>query len=146
MEKRINIQELEPKAYKAMFGLEKFLNSSDIPLKMRNLIKIRASQINGCAYCMELHSMEAMEQGESKNRIFTLSAWKESSLFNSAERVALQMTEEITLLAKKGLKDKTYQAAKEEFSDHQIAQLIMEIGVINIWNRIAVSTNMGLKS
>ena len=129
-----------------MFGLEKFLNSSDIPLKMRNLIKIRASQINGCAYCMELHSMEAMEQGESKNRIFTLNAWKESSLFNSAERVALQMTEEITLLAKKGLKDKTYQAAKEEFSDHQIAQLIMEIGVINIWNRIAVSTNMGLKS
>lgn len=146
MEKRINIHELEPEAYKAMIGLEKYLNSSKIPLQLRNLIKIRASQINGCAYCIEMHAEEALKLGESKNRIFTLSAWKESSLYSPSERVALQMTEEITLLAKQGLTEKTYQEAKAEFADREIAQLIVEIGVINIWNRIAVSTNMGFKS
>lgn len=146
MEKRINIHDLEPEAYKAMFGLEKFLNTTQIPLKLRSLIKIRASQINGCAYCIELHAKEALKLGESQHRIFTLSAWKESSLFSPSERVVLKMTEEITLIGKEGLTDNTYQKAKAEFSDREIAQLIMEIGVINMWNRLAVSTNMGFQS
>ncbi|WP_297337547.1 carboxymuconolactone decarboxylase family protein [Algoriphagus sp.] len=143
MDKRINIQGLEPDAYQAMIGLEKLLKASPIPLKLKSLIKIRASQINGCAYCIKMHTSEALKQGESQLRIFTLSAWRESSLYSPLERVVLQMTEEITLIAKQGLTEKTYQEAKEAFSDREIAQLILEIAVINSWNRIAVSTNMG---
>lgn len=142
MEKRIDIQELEPKAYTAMFALEKYLKSTDIDAQIRELIKIRASQINGCAYCIEMHTEEAIGRGENQKRIFALSAWRESPLFNSREKAALQMTEEISLISKKGLTSKTYDTAKEHFSDNEIAQIIMQIGTINIWNRIAVATHM----
>lgn len=142
MKKRIRINELEPESYQAMFRLEKYLNATSLDKRFKELIKIRASQINGCAYCIELHTMDALENGESNKRIFALSAWWESPLFNDKEKTVLKMTEEITRISDKGMTETTYQRAKENFSDNEIAQIIMQISVINTWNRIAVATHM----
>ena len=142
MSERINIQKLEPKAYEAMFGLEKYLSTSKLSKTLLELIKIRASQINGCAYCIDMHTQEAMKHGENARRIFAVSAWWESPLFDEKEQVVLKMTEEVTLISEKGLTTETYDLAKTIFDDNEIAQIIMQIGVINTWNRIAVSTRM----
>ncbi len=142
MKTRIRIKELEPESYNAMFGLEKYLNSTSLDKNLKELIKIRASQINGCAYCIELHTKDALENGESNKRIFALSAWWESPLFSDKEKNVLQMTEEITRISEKGMTETTYQKAKENFSNNEIAQIIMQISVINTWNRIAISTHM----
>lgn len=142
MEQRINIQQLEPNAYKALFELSKYLDKTSLSEKLRHLIKIRASQINGCAYCIELHTAEALKKGEAQNRIFALSAWWESPLFSEEERALLAVTDEITHISKKGLTEDTFQKAKNYFSDNEIAQIILQISEINIWNRVAVSTHM----
>jgi AhpD family alkylhydroperoxidase len=139
---RISISDLEPGAYKAMFGLEKYLNSTDLNPIWKDLIKIRASQINGCAFCIEMHTKDAQKAGESERRLYALSAWKESPLFTDEERTLLAMTEEITLITDRGLTDKTYKAALELFDENSVAQIIMLIVTINAWNRIAVSTHM----
>lgn len=142
MEKRIVIENLEPTAYKAMYQLEKYLSSADVDKGSLELIKIRASQVNGCAYCIEIHTKDALRNGENQRRIFALSAWWESPLFTKKEKVVLKMTDEITQIANKGLSSQTYQTAKEYFSDNEIAQIIMQIGTINMWNRIAISTHL----
>lgn len=142
MEQRISIKDLEPKAYQAMFGLGKYLSASALNAGLRHLINIRASQINGCAYCIELHAGEALQHGENQKRIFALSAWWESPLFTKEEKAVLAMTHEITLIAEDGLTEESYLEAKKYYSDNQIAQLIMQIVTINMWNRIAVSTHM----
>lgn len=139
---RISINDLEPEAYKAMFGLEKYLNSIDVNPAGKELVKIRASQINGCAFCIEMHTKDARKSGEAERRLYALSAWKESPLFTDEERTLLAMTEEITLIADRGLTEKTYRAALELFDENTIAQIIMLIVTINAWNRIAVSTHM----
>ncbi|MEA4903313.1 MAG: carboxymuconolactone decarboxylase family protein [Petrimonas sp.] len=141
MEKRIDIQRIEPKAYEAMLGLEKYLSTSTLDKKLIELIKTRASQINGCAYCIEMHANDALKYGETQRRIFAVSAWWESPLFDEKEKIALKMAEEITLIAKEGLSSETYRKAKENFSDNEIAQIIMVTVTINSWNRIAVSTH-----
>lgn len=142
MENRLNIQSLEPDAYKAMFGLEKYLSSTVISVQLKELIKIRASQINGCAYCIDMHTTEALKNGESNRRIFAISAWHESPLFDEIEKAVLQMTDEITLVSDQGLSDEAFEEAKKHFNDNEIAQIIMQIVTINAWNRIAVSTRM----
>ena len=142
MSERINIKKLEPKAYEAMFGLEKYLSTSKLSKTLLELIKIRASQINGCAYCIDMHTKEAMKYGENARRIFAVSAWWESPLFDEKEQIVLKMTEEVTLVADKGLTTKTYNLAKTIFDDNEIAQIILQIAIINTWNRIAVSTRM----
>lgn len=142
MSKRIVIQEVEPKAYKAMFELEKYLSTSNLDILLIELIKIRASQINGCAYCIEIHTKDALENGETQRRIFALSAWRESPLFTEKEKVVLKMTEEITLITEKGLSEETYLEVETFFNENEIAQIIMQIGTINLWNRIAVSTHL----
>ncbi len=142
MKQRINIAELEPNAYQAMFGLEKYLSASSLDKKLCHLIRLRASQINGCAYCIEMHSKEALISGESTKRLFALSAWWESPLFSEKEQTALQMTEEITNISAKGLSDETYGRIEKHFKENEIAQLIMLIGTINTWNRMAVATKM----
>lgn len=142
MKNRINIQNLEPDAYKAMFALEKYLSTSILTIKQKELIKIRASQINGCAYCIDMHTEEAMKNGETNRRIFAISAWWESPLFDDLEKVILKMTEEVTLISNHGLTDETFEKAKNHFTDNEIAQIIMQIVTINAWNRIAVSTQM----
>jgi len=142
MKQRINIAELEPNAYQAMFGLEKFLSASSLDKVLCHLIRLRASQINGCAYCIEMHSEEALKSGESTKRLFALNAWWESPLFSEKEQAALIMTDEITHISTKGVSDETYARIEKHFNVNEITQLIMLIGTINTWNRIAVSTKM----
>ena len=139
---RLSIIDLEPEAYKAMFGLENYIKSTDLDPVWRELIKIRASQVNGCAFCIEMHTKEARQAGETERRLYALSAWKESPLFTKEERVLLAMTEEITLLPDRGFTEETYRSALELFDEDSVAQIIMLIVTINAWNRIAVSTHM----
>ena len=142
MENRIDIQKLEPNAYKQMFALENYIQNSQLSKTHLELIKIRASQINRCAFCINMHTADALKHGETNQRIFLLNAWKETELFTEEEKVVLAMTEEITLLHQHGLSDETYKKAEVLFDKNYIAQIIMAIVTINAWNRIAVSTNL----
>jgi AhpD family alkylhydroperoxidase len=142
MQERIKIKELEPKAYEGMLALEGYVRNSQINLIHRGLIKIRASQINGCAYCIQMHTTEARKAGESEQRIYALSAWRESPLFSEEERALLALTEEVTLISKGGVSDEAYAQARQYFDEHVLAQTIMQIVAINAWNRIAISTHM----
>lgn len=145
MSKRILIKEIEPDAYKAMYAMEHYGKSTQIPTLLRQLIKIRASQINGCAYCLDMHTEEALALGETNRRIFALSVWNESQLFSEEERAALQLTDEITLINQSGVKNETYADVLKHFGETGVAQLIMLTIIINSWNRIAVSTKMVYK-
>ena len=142
MEKRINMQELQPQALKAMYGLEGYLQTTQLQKLHKELIKIRASQINGCAYCINMHTQDALKLGETNQRIFLLNAWRETDLFTEEEKAILQLTEEVTLIHQGGVKETTYQQVITLFGEEYVAQLLMMIITINAWNRIAISTKM----
>ncbi|UYQ92323.1 carboxymuconolactone decarboxylase family protein [Chitinophaga horti] len=142
MEKRLNIQHAHPAAYKAMFGLEGALASSELTKIQKELIKIRASQINGCAFCIDMHTKDALKYGETTQRIFLLNAWRETDLFTEEEKALLAVTEEVTLIHQHGLTTGTYELAGKFFSEEVLAQIIMAIVAINAWNRIAISTQL----
>jgi AhpD family alkylhydroperoxidase len=143
MEKRINIDTVTPEAYKAMYALEGFLAKAEISKTLKELIKIRASLINSCAFCIDMHTKDAIKNGETSQRLFLISAWHESpDFFTEEEQIVLTMTEEITLITNGGLSDNTYRKALQFFSEKQIAEIIMAIVTINAWNRIAISTKM----
>ncbi len=142
MEQRVNIYQSEPQAYEGMFALEEFLKNSPLSKQHISLIKMRASQINGCAYCINMHTEEAIKAGETHQRLHMLNAWKESDLFSVEEQALLKITEEITLINQEGVTDKTYQSARRLFDDQTIVAIIMATTTINAWNRIALSTRM----
>ena len=144
MQQRVNIHATEPDAIKSVFALEKYINTSGLPNSLIHLIKVRVSQINGCAFCINMHSREAQKDGESTKRLLLLAAWREAPLFSDEEQAILQLTEEITLIHQGGVSDKTYAQVKQHFTDKQIAQIIMVISTINVWNRVAISTHMPL--
>ncbi len=145
MKNRIDIQKIEPNAYKAMFVLEDYLQNSQLTKTHLELIKIRASQINGCAFCINMHTTDALKQGETAQRIFLLNAWKETELFTEEEKTILAITEEVTLISQTGLSNQTYQQAEKLFDENYIAQIIMAVVTINSWNRIAISTGITVK-
>src|SRR5690606_16775417 len=139
MQKRVNINSAEPAALKAMMGLETYLSNISISKTLKELIKIRASQINGCAYCIDMHTKDALKSGETNQRIFLLNAWKEAeSIFTDEEKAVLAITEEVTLIQQKGLTDETYEKAFQFFNENQIAEIIMAVITITAWNRIAL--------
>lgn len=140
MKDRIDIQKTNPKAYQAMFALEGFLNESSLSKSHKELIKIRASQINGCAFCLDMHTKDARKNGETEQRIYTLSAWRETSFFTEEEMAILALTEEVTLIPS-GVSEQTYRRAAELFTDLQLSEIIMAVVTINAWNRIAISTH-----
>jgi len=142
MEQRVNIEKTLPAAYKAMYGLSVSIAHSSLTPLQKELVKIRASQINGCAFCINMHTIDALKLGETQQRIFLLNAWRETSLFTEEEKAILAITEEVTLISKHGLTEQTYAQASTFFSPEQIADIIMAVVVINAWNRIAVSTQM----
>ncbi|PWL38550.1 hypothetical protein DKG77_09820 [Flagellimonas aquimarina] len=144
MSERIQIDATEPLAYKAIFGLEDYMNQSGLSKMHYELIKIRASQLNGCAFCINMHTKEALKNGESQQRLFLLDAWRDVDVFTEEEKVILQVTEEVTMIHKNGLTDETYQKAIEKFDEHYFSQIIMAISVINVWNRVAISTHKPL--
>lgn len=143
MNRRIDFNEVQPAAYDAMDALDGFVNGSSIDKVLREIIKIRASQLNGCAYCVDAHSRDARRLGESEQRIFLVSAWREAgNIFSEEERLVLQMTEEITFIHQHGLSDEVYEKSIELFGNEKTAQLIMAIVTINAWNRIGVATQL----
>lgn len=143
MQTRVNILQTQPEAYKAMMGLEKYITSTSLSSTHKELIKIRASQINGCAYCINMHTKEARKKGETEQRIYLLNAWRETNLYTAEEQAILAMTEEVTLIQNK-LSKATYEQAKSLFDERYIAEIIMMITTINAWNRIAIATTMPL--
>jgi AhpD family alkylhydroperoxidase len=142
METRISIKETEPNAYKAMYGLEDYLATTQLSKTHKELLKIRASQINGCAFCIDMHTKDALKNGETAQRIFLLNAWRETELFTEEEKALLAITEEVTLIHKGGLSDETYKKAEKFFDKNYLAQIIMAVVTINAWNRIAISTRL----
>jgi AhpD family alkylhydroperoxidase len=123
-----------------MMALEKYLHSSSLEPLHKELIKIRASQINGCAFCINMHTKDARKLGETEQRIYLLNAWREvDGLYDEKERAILALTEEVTLI-RKGVSEETYQKAASLFDEHYLAQIIIAITTINAWNRISIST------
>jgi AhpD family alkylhydroperoxidase len=141
---RLNMQATEPEAYKAMYSLVKYLSTSKLSPAHTHLMKVRASQLNKCAYCINMHTQEARKDGETEQRLYLLNAWRETSLFTPEEKALLALTEEVTLIGQAGVSDATYQQAAALFDEHYLAQAIMAIVVINAWNRIAISTELPL--
>lgn len=143
MKPRLNIGKIQPEAYTAMDALENYIGQCSIDQATQELIRIKASQINGCAYCVDAHSRDALKAGHSQQKVFLVSAWKEAgTIFTEKERLILQMTEEITQISKQGLAEETYSQAIEVFGEVKTAEIIMVIITINAWNRIGVSTTM----
>lgn len=142
MKQRINIKQLEPEAYKVMYAMEKYLLTTDLSAQLRELIKIRVSQINKCAYCIEIHTKDARKIGETEQRIYALSAWEESPLFSEEEKAVLALTDSITKIANHGVNDFIFKNVQSYFTENQIAQMIIAINQMNFWNRIAISTKM----
>lgn len=141
MKERINLAKTDPAAYKAMMALETYLAQTTLTGKHKDLIKIRASQLNGCSYCIDLHTKDARKAGETEQRIYNLSAWRETPFFSEEERAVLTLTEEVTFINGR-VSDKTYEEAKEKLGEKYLAEVIMAAIIINAWNRIGISTNM----
>ena len=144
MSQRFDMETVAPVGYKAMIGLEMYLAKISLNHTQKELIKLRASQINGCAFCLDMHSKDALKYGETVQRIVLLNAWPEAEVFSAEEKALLAMVEEITLISEHGLSDETYQVAQQFFSETQIGEIIMATVGINAYNRIAISTNKAL--
>jgi AhpD family alkylhydroperoxidase len=142
MSNRLNFFKTEPEAYKTMLGFEKYLETADIDPLHKELIKIRASQLNGCAFCMDKHTKDARKLGETEQRLYTLSAWRETPFFSEEEQAILALTEEVTLISETHLSDETYNKAVAILGEKKCAQVLMAIIAINAWNRIGVSTRL----
>lgn len=141
MEKRMNLFSVEADGYTTMLAFEKYLAATELTKTHKELIKIRASQINGCAYCLDMHTKDALKYGEVQQRIFTLSAWRDTPFFTKEEQAILALTEEVTQISNH-VSDKTYNEAVALLGEKYTAQVIMAIVVINSWNRIAITTGM----
>ena len=142
MGQRVNIEQTQPEAWKAMYGLSIAVSKSTLSPIQKHLIMVRASQINSCAFCINMHTKEALKLGETQQRLFLLSAWRETNLFTDEEKAILALTEEVTLIHQTGVSDSTYKQAEKFFSPETIGEIIMSIVLMNAWNRIAVSTHI----
>lgn len=141
MNKRMNMAAVEPEGYNAILALEKYIATTQLSKSHKELIKIRASQINGCAYCLDMHTKDARKHGETEQRIYTLSAWRDTPFFTEDEQAVLALTEEVTLIGNH-VSDKTYDEAEKVLGEKYVAQVIMMIITINCWNRIAITTGL----
>jgi AhpD family alkylhydroperoxidase len=140
MKQRFNVAAAAPGAYKAMVGLETYLSNSSLEKKLFHLIKLRASQVNGCAYCIDMHWKDLRALGETEQRLYGLDAWRESPYYSDRERAALEWTEALTLLTQGHAPDDVYDRVRAQFSEQELSDLTVAIATINAWNRIAVSS------
>ena len=134
----IEFTKAAPQAAAAMFGLERYLRSSGLEASLLNLVRLRASQINGCAYCLDMHSKEARAAGEAEQRIYVLDAWREAPFYSARERAALAWAEALTALPSRAPDEADYEALKPHFDDAGIATLTMTVAVVNALNRLGV--------
>ena len=138
---RMLIGKVEPAGYKAITPLHEHCRDNVEP-RLHELIKIRASQVNGCAYCIDLHTRDARAMGESEQRIYALNAWRETPFFDDRERAALALTEAATKFGDHGVPDEVYDTAAALFSEKELANIILAIALINFWNRIGITSGM----
>ena len=139
MEQRLNYAKVSPDALRAMLELEKNVLSSTIERPLYELVKIRASQINHCAYCLDMHTKDARKAGETEQRIYALSAWRETPFFTERERAALEWTEAVTVISQNDIPDSLYESVHKEFNEKEMVDLTMAVIAINGWNRLAIS-------
>ena len=142
MSTRSKTKNVDPAAYKPMLALEKYISESSLDKAHYELIKIRASQINGCSYCLDMHSKDARKIGVSEQKIYLLSAWKETPFYTEEERTILALTEEITLIANHGVSDEVYNKAVEILGEAYTKVVLMAVITINAWNRIGVTDKL----
>ena len=139
MNARMNLMQVNPGILKAMFGLERQVRQSGLEPRLLDLVRMRASQINRCAYCLDMHSKDARAAGETEQRLYGLEAWRETPYYSARERAALEWTEAITLVADTGVPDDVYERAREQFSEEELAHLTLAVVAINGWNRLNVA-------
>jgi len=140
MEARLNLMKVAPKgAYQAMAALQQYVDSCGLGHGLLQLIEIRASQINGCAYCIDMHTKDACALGESEQRIYLLDAWRESPFYTDRERAALEWTEALTLITEGRVPDEVYASVEKQFSPEELVNLSLAITTINTWNRLCIS-------
>lgn len=139
MEPRIDYRKYAQEGTKALFALEKYIAESGLDKKLMELVKMRASQINGCAFCIDMHSKDARALGETEQRLYELDAWRETPFYTDRERAALEWTESLTLVSQTHVPDSVYEEVKKHFSEKEIVDLTLLVGAINNWNRIAIA-------
>jgi len=144
LEKRVDYYSLAPEAIKIMMEMEKYTKTSGIDRTLRELVKIRASQLNGCAYCINMHTTEARKMGETEQRLYCISAWNDCTFYTDSEKVALELTEHVTLIPNKGVPEALYDRIRNHFSEKEYVNLVILINQINSWNRISIA--MGNKA
>jgi AhpD family alkylhydroperoxidase len=138
MKPRIDLSHISPAAYKAVFGVEQYVQSN-VDHTLLHLVKIRASQINGCAYCIDMHTKDARAAGETEQRIYGLDAWRETPFYSEKERAALELTEAVTLIREGHVPDEVFEEARSQFNEAEIVNLTLAIATINLWNRLAIT-------
>lgn len=141
MKPRIVIPQVAPEAYQALMNLEKYISTTSLTPTHKELIKIRASQINGCAFCINMHTADARKQGETEQRIYLTSAWREADVYTEEEKAILALTEQVTLIGNH-VTDEVYENAATLFDDKYLAEIILAIITINSWNRLAITTGL----
>jgi AhpD family alkylhydroperoxidase len=139
MKPRLNPYQASPETIKAVAALETHIVNSGLEHSLIELVKTRASQINGCAYCIHMHTRDARAHGETEERLYLLNAWRESPLYSDRERAALAWTEAVTLVSETHVPDDVFAEAKQHFTDDELVKLTILIGTINVWNRLAIS-------
>ena len=139
MQQRIDVTKVSPAVYQAAAALQTYVDQSGLDAKLRELIKIRASQINGCAFCLAMHTRDARKIGETDERMHLLAAWREAPVYNARERAALAWVEAITLVTQGHVPDEAFEAVRKQFSEKEIVDLTAAAAAINTWNRIAIA-------
>ncbi len=139
MDTRIDPRKAAPDVYRAMFALESAVKATGLESNLLDLVKLRASQINGCAYCIDMHSKDLRAEGESEERLYLLNAWREAPFYSERERAALAWTEAVTLIADEHVPDDVYEQVREHFTDDELAKLTLAIVAINGWNRFGIA-------
>ncbi|SEL40281.1 carboxymuconolactone decarboxylase family protein [Paenibacillus sp. OK003] len=139
---RVNYRVANPGAFKAMMALEQHISGQFEDKPLYELLKIRVSQINGCAFCLDMHAKDLLKLGDYADHILLLSVWREVSLFTEKERVMLELAEAVTLISEQGVPLELYEKVRDHFSEAELVDLIMAINTINSWNRIAITTGM----
>lgn len=138
MEERLYYSMVAPDAIKAMYELEKYVHDSGLERSLYELVKTRASQINGCAYCIDMHTKDARKAGETEQRLYALNAWLETPFYTQRERAALEWTESLTLISENDVSDSLYESVRKHLDEKEIIALTMAIISINGWNRLAI--------
>ena len=139
MKSRIDVMKVSPRAVQAVLGLQKYVNETGLERSLLELVKMRASQINGCAYCLDMHSKDARAAGETEQRLYLLNAWREAPFYTDRERAALEWTESLTLVSETHVPDEVYQKAREHFSEAELVDLAIAVVAINTWNRLSIA-------